>query len=181
MPALTETQRIEIALPARMLHALAMTKGFGCYDAAGNIVDANGHEEVVRLRKLLHEAALEPINDLLSRREAIPFAKRVMLRIDLAHEAVTKEWNDAANVKVGLAILYFTKALIDDGFLTLAEGSPVSEAVDLLIPMVEHGHEDPKIRRSAMKAARRVLRLCQARGLYAGVEFHTDDEKEEAA
>lgn len=151
MPPLTDRQRVEITLPARMLFTLHVCN---CY--------ADPDEAVVeKLGKLLVKACTEALDDLPEKA-----GSKIARRIERIHEAVTKDMDDQAAAKVGLTIYYFVKDLIDREVLVLWDGSAFGEAINTMIPMFDYAFDVERMDKSARKQARRLLELLQREGYY---------------
>jgi hypothetical protein len=165
---LTDRQRVELAIPIRLLCGIAAGSHFSCFDPkTGDVVDQEGYAQLVELRELLIEASREPIADLTP-----PPAAKLARRIERVYRALVGDWHEeAAAARVAIAVVHFTRALVDAGVLVLHEGSAVAKAADLLIPMVEYATEEPALARAAEKSGRQLLARCQALGFYAGVTW----------
>jgi hypothetical protein len=165
---LTDRQRVELAIPVRLLCGIAAGSHFSCFDSkTGEVIDQEGYAQLVELRELLIEASREPIADLTP-----PAAAKLARRIERVYRALVADWHEeAAAARVAIAVVHFTRALVDAGVLVLHEGSAVAKAADLLIPMVEYATEEPALARAAEKSGRQLLARCQAQGFYAGVPW----------
>jgi hypothetical protein len=148
---LSERQRCEIAIPARLLFGLAVCDVFSDPDNA----------DLKRIKSLLMSACIEPLVGLDERAGG-----KVARRIERITRSVAGEFDDQPGVKVALSLYYFVKELIDRGILVLWEGSDVGEAINLLVPMFEHGFEVEKQDLSAQKQARKLLDRLQREGYY---------------
>jgi hypothetical protein len=157
MPTPMFRERIECALPARMMFAITVQDVFGFEEGK----QAEGLAEIARLRTLLKAACFEPLNGL-SRNAALVLSRQ----IDRVHAQVMEEYDQQRADKVATAIYYFLKELTDSGYLELWEGSPVAEAAAIYLPMIEHVFEEQKLDASAQKAARRIIAKLQERGYY---------------
>ena len=84
-------------------------------------------------------------------------------------DAVQPHIRDGVSVgKVGLIVFFWIRALTDSGYLVFGEGSAIDRALQLFTGAIEHYADEPKVRASAEKQARRLLAALQARGLYQG-------------
>ena len=156
MPVVMFKERVEVALPARMMFAIANLRHVFV------IVDAErGPQQLDRMHGLLRTACLEPLVRL-----PLPVARKVGALIDRLHADVMADFDNAPADKVAAAIFYFLKDLTDSGYLELWEGSPVAEAAAIYIPMIEHVFEQERLDASAQKAARRILKRLQEKGYY---------------
>jgi hypothetical protein len=165
---LTDRQRLELAIPIRLLCGIAAGSHFSCFDPkTGEVVDQEGYAQLVELRELLIEASQEPVADLTP-----PAAAKLARRIERVYRVLVADWHEeAAAARVAIAVVHFTRALVDAGVLVLHEGSAVARAGDMLISMVEYALEEPALARAAEKSGRRLLERCQALGFYAGVTW----------
>lgn len=157
MPTPMFKERVECALPARMMFAITVQDVFGFEEGK----QAEGLAEIARLRTLLKTACFEPLNGL-NRNAALILSRQ----IDRVHAQVMDEYDQQRADKVATAIYYFLKELTDTGYLELWEGSPVAEAAGIYLPMIEHVFEEQKLDASAQKAARRIIAKLQERGYY---------------
>lgn len=157
MPTPMFKERVECALPARMMFAMSVQNVFGFEDGK---VD-EGMRDLNRMRELLKVACLEPLNGL-TRQAAIVLSRQ----IDRVHAQVMTEYDQQRADKVATTIYYFLKELTDSGYLELWEGSPVAEAAALYLPMIEHVFEQERLDASAQKQARRIITKLQERGYY---------------
>jgi valyl-tRNA synthetase len=157
MPTPMFKERVECALPARMMFAITVQEVFGFEENK----EAEGLAEIARLRALLKVACFEPLNGL-NHKAALILSRQ----IDRVHAQVMAEYDQHRADKVATAIYYFLKELTDSGYLELWEGSPVAEAAAIYLPMIEHVFEEQKLDASAQKAARRIMQKLQERGYY---------------
>lgn len=157
MPSPMFKERVECALPARMMYTIAMANVFVIHDGYEDEAKA----AISKLRDLLKVACLEPLDGLGGN------VQRVIAKIvDRVHRDVMSEYSDQRSDKVATAIYYFLKYLTDSGYLELWEGSPVAEAAALYLPMIEHVFEQEKLDSSAQKQARKILTKLQEKGYY---------------
>ena len=155
MGMLLYPDRIECAMPARLMYSIVMQDVFTFND------EEKGKQEVERLRSLLRFACMVPLEGL-SPKIAILVARQ----IDSMHSAATVDLQQVRADKVAAAIYYFLKDLTDTGYLELWEGSPVAEAAALYLPLIEHVFEEDKLDKSAQKQAKKMLSKLQSKGLY---------------
>lgn len=157
MPTPMFKERVECALPARMMFAMTMQDVFGFQDGMEEV----GRAQLERMRLLLKVASIEPLQQL-SGQAALVLSRQ----IDRVHAQVMEEYDKHRADKVAAAIYYFLKELTDTGYLELWEGSPVAEAAALYLPMIEHVFEEVKLDASAQKQARRIIQKLQEKGYY---------------
>jgi len=148
-------ERTECALPARMMFAVANLDAFVFVD------DVEGPLRLERMKALLRVACLEPLKGM-----APPVARVIGNKVDRLHTKMMEEYNEQRADKVAAAVFYFLKELTDSGYLELWEGSPVAEAAELYLPMIEHVFEEKALDESAQKQARRMLKKLQEMGYY---------------
>jgi len=155
MPVTIYKEITEIILPARMMYAIAIGNVFVVED------EVNGREELGKLRRLLKYACLQPL-------ESLPYKLQEVAAksIDRLHNSVMAEYDNHRADKVAASIYYFLKEITDSGYLELWEGSPVAEAAEMYLPMIEHVFGEEKIDQSAQKQSRRILAHLQKRGYY---------------
>jgi hypothetical protein len=164
---LTDRRRVELAIPARLLFTVSMTKAFICYGDTGEVIDATGEAVVQEMRELLKLTCIEPFEDLLEHELTRKRGRKIMERIERLNKLLADDFDGHSALKVALATVYFIQELIDTGYLELIEGSNFAKAADILLPMLEKGAEGkPEVERSARKAGRRVLAKLRAEGLY---------------
>ena len=149
--------RVEAALPARMMYAISHMAIFGF--APGG--EEQGRKELERMRSLLMRACLEPVEGL-PRKMALVLGKQ----IDRLHNEIMADYGQTRADKVATSIYYILKDLTDSGYLELWEGSAMAEAAAIYLPMIEHVFEEAKLDESAQKHARRIMQKLQAKGYY---------------
>lgn len=150
---LTDQQRVELAIPARLVWDLAMAGCFSDPDA----------EVVERLKALLQAACSEPMADLPRKAKA-----KIARRIERAIVPVLKPWQGGSAVSLGMALYHFLEDLLSREVLVLLEGSSFAEAMAILLPMMEHGFEEEGRDATARDQARALLSGLQAAGYYRG-------------
>lgn len=150
-------ERIEAALPARMMFAISNMAVFGFAEG----MEEQGRKELERMRALLMRACLEPIEGL-PRRMALVLGKE----IDRLHNNVMAEYDQTRADKVATAVYYILKELTDSGYLELWEGSSMAEAAAIYLPMIEHVFSEERLDESAQKQARKIMQRLQSKGYY---------------
>lgn len=161
MPSLTDRQRVELAVPARLIFGLAVSDCFAPEPDLTPEQLAEGQAQVARLRAHLVTACVEPIVDLAPRLQG-----KLARRIERTVEEIGRYFDGQDNLKVALCLYYFLADLLEREILVLFEGSAMAEAMALLLPMMEHGFGRERLDASAQKQARRLLARLQAAGLY---------------
>ena len=165
MPALTDRQRVEVAVPCTLVFALVTAGCFGI-DPDADPVEGQAELEVKvkALRVLLERACREPIEDLTPRERG-----KMVRRIERVTQAAAKGWEGQPAVKIALTLYYFLRDLTEREILVLWEGSAMGEAMEMLFPMFEHGFHEAVMDASAQKQSRRLLRQLQTAGYYGGL------------
>lgn len=159
MTVLTDRQRIELAIPAYLLYALASM--LGTFIPADPGKNEQAEAAVAELRENLRVACLEPLADLVPRKR-----QAVLRRLKrIAGDAMTN-WSDRSKLGVMLMLWYLLKDLTDREILVLWEGSAMDRAVQVLLPMFEHGFEEQKQATAAQEQARELLDRLQGEGFY---------------
>lgn len=159
---LTDRQRVEIAIPARMAFEIAACDCFAPNPAvAPDEAQAEMERNVARLKELLVTACLEPITDLP---EATGI--KVARRVERVADKITAPYANQPAIKFAMVLFYFLQDLLDRDVLVLWEGSAFGAAMQLLVPMFEHGFSIEKQDASAQRQARRLLEQLQREGYY---------------
>lgn len=148
--------RVEIAIPARLMYAIAALDVFAFDDG-----DDDAPRRLARMRALLEQACCEPLTGLNPAAQ-----KQAGFVIDRLCKTTMAEYDNQPAAKIAAAVFYFLKDLTDSGYLELWEGSPVAEAAAIYIPAIEHVFAEDRLDASAQKAARRILGKLQERGYY---------------
>jgi hypothetical protein len=158
-------ERVEVALPVCHMAALVQTKLFSCFDESGRLKDTDearqGYAELLRIRSLVDRGLCEPMTGLKP-----ALARLCGKHIDKVHEYGTVELAGQTGEKIALVTYYFLKDLLDTEWLVLWEGSPVGEAINSLVPMMQEYFEVKKLDESAQKQARRIKARYQEKGYY---------------
>lgn len=163
-PRLTDRQRIELAIPARLTFGLVAANCFGPDpNADPEEAAAELERSRARLADLLTEACLEPLVGLMPKDE-IKIARRIERTVD----AIARPYDGQPAIKLALVLFYFLSDLVEREVLELWEGSAFGEAWKLLEPMFAHGFEEERLDKSAQKQARKLLESLKREGLYSG-------------
>lgn len=149
---LTDRQRVELALPARLMLMAVQV-------ALGDDEDAASKEILADLRS----ACVQPIADLTAKDQG-----RLARRIERTSQGLVAEFNRKTSAgKVAMSVFYFIEAAIEHGFIELFEGSPMANATNKVLVMLNPDFEKAELDRSAQKQGKKILGACQALGLYA--------------
>lgn len=151
MTYLSERQRVELAIPARMIFGLV----------CGQIFSDPTAPEVEKIKKLMAQACIEPLDGLTPKKVG-----QVARRIERLHDEVAEMIDQASALKVSLAFFYLLDDLIRRGVLVLWEGSAFGEAITLMTPMFAYGFEEAKVDKSAQKTARKIIAHLQEQGYF---------------
>ena len=151
---MTDRQRVELSLP---IHIMFTVVTAGVRDPQ--------EEAVHRVKALLLAAATEPVADLQQVER-----NKILRRVERTHRDVVEPFMkaEAPVSKVGLLCFYMLQWLVDAGYFVVGEESSFKQALDLLLPGLEH-EVGSDIDHSAKKQARRCLSKLQALGYYQGV------------
>lgn len=168
-PHLTDRDRMMFAIPAILVGALVFADVFGP-DPDAEDQDAARAEIAVKaklLRDLIIAGSSEPFAGL----SLGPRSRLLRRTADLCQDCIrSMGFEDQSSVKFGMTYYYWLADLLDRDVLSLFEGSAMAEAVDLLLPMMEHGFAVQARDASARKQAARMLRWFQERGFYVEAE-----------
>ena len=160
MSALTDRQRIELALPTYLLFALSKLPGV--FAPSDPNLGERAKADIASLCENLHIACLEPFADLTPRKQ-----QAILRRLDRIGKDIIAEWVDRSSLSLVLTLWYFLKDLIDREVLILWQGSAMDQAVRALLPMFEHGFAEQQRDAAAQEQAVRLLARLRAEGLYA--------------
>lgn len=154
---LTQTQRVEMALPARFMLTIVL----------GLLTPENDEEKatVETVKALLVRATGEPLQGFNAATRAFVWKK-----VETVHEKAALALMMRDPVKDGMVLYYFLETyLLKTGFLELQEGSAFAEAMRLVLPYLESFFAEALLDASAQKQARHLLELLQAEGYYRDV------------
>lgn len=153
----TDSQRVEATLlPMLMMDVLL-----------NGAVDPD-HPDVGEAKNLLWLATREVIMDMPEQRQ-----RKLMRRTKRTHDTLLASYKEAeARVdKVGLLVFYVLQAVTDCDYMVLPMSSPLSRAMDLMLPALAPTAEIEKLNASARKGARKALKTLQTLGYFEGVEM----------
>lgn len=147
MAYVSDRQRIELGLPARLLRRVLDGAMALQVEVGGALSDDD--KECIRL---LTEAEREAFTGLSAGEEA-----KLQARLDRVQRDLLREHEKAALMKVFLMVLYWLQDRLDEGTLTLVEGSAFDQASSALIARLSE-FEDlwGDVDKSARKQARRL-------------------------
>lgn len=161
----TDRQRVELMLPAHMMLGVFL-----------NGVDEKDEPAAVTLKAKLVAASIMPVADVME-----PARSKLIRRAARAYHEITDGYTkEGATVgKMGLISFHLLRVLLDCEYLVMPGGSPMSDAMDEMLPLLDEAYQEEALDRSARKQARRVLGHLQRLGYYPGVAWPA--EMEEAA
>ena len=159
MPVLTDRQRIELAIPAYLVYAIASAPG--AFVPADPALVARAEADVTALCEKLQTACLEPFADLVPSRQ-----QALMRRLERIKLLATAGWHERPALSVMLMLWCFLKDLTDREILVLWEGSAMDRAMRVLLPMFEHGFREHGGEEVAREQASGLLACLRAEGLY---------------
>ena len=157
MPRMTDRQRVEaLLLPQMML---------GVFIAG--VSDPEAPDAIACKADLVaaSEDALHGVDDKTR--------SKLLRRMFRVHEAVTQPYRieDARVDKMGLIVYYLLSAVIDSGYMVMADGSHMSKAMDVMLPALEPAANITKLDLSAQKAYRKLLYALQLDGYFQDVKM----------
>lgn len=160
--ALSDRQRIELALPAYLLFVLTSAPGiFTPHDPTQmDRVEA----DISSLYTQLRLVSLEPFADLTpKKRDALVRRLQRIARVEVV------QWKKYSALLVMLKLRMFLDELIDRQILILWEGTPMEWAMRQLSIMSKHGFEDLGLVAAAQDDAQILLASLRREGLYLSV------------
>lgn len=159
MPILTDRQRIELAIPAYPLYALAAAPG--TFTPADPALAAKAEADIAVLCANLRVACLEPLVDLVpKKRDAI------VRRLQRVSSEVIADWRTQPALCLMVTLWYFLRDLTDREVLILWEGSAMERATRQLLPMFAYGFDEGQGDGRAQLQAGELLMRLQADGWY---------------
>jgi hypothetical protein len=144
--ALTDKQRVEIAVPLNMLYY---------YVTAGG---ATGWQKA---EGLLKAASLEPLFNLTYDRQ-IKLAKRIKRESDAARSAIP----DSPPIVCFMVVLFLIRDLLASDCLVLHAGSNTDALLNSMIAAVARHQDYPSLSQGAERYTAKLLSHFQARGYY---------------
>ncbi|MGE8131931.1 hypothetical protein ACQKQD_33935 [Methylobacterium sp. NPDC080182] len=160
MPPLSDRQRIELAIPAYLL--LTFTGAPGMFVPVDPALIQHAEARVGALRQDLRAASLEPFSDLAPKKQGA-----LIRRLDRIAKTVIATWKEQPAITTVLTLWCFLKDLVDREVLILWERTAMDRAMDKLLPMFEHGFDQPGRLDEAKAQAARVLDQLRSEGLFA--------------
>ncbi|MBX9933239.1 MAG: hypothetical protein K2Y56_17165 [Methylobacterium sp.] len=159
MPALSDRQRVELALPAYLF--LALTTAQRVFIPTDPALEEKAKADLTTLRDHLRTACLEPFDDLSARKR-----EAMTRRVERAGKSTITGWTDRPAILVMMTLYRFLEDLIDREVLILWEGSAMAEAMRWLVPMFEQRLENAEQDAAARIEAGALLTRLQREGLY---------------
>ena len=159
MPALTDRQRIELAVPPYLLYALTGVPDV--FVPAEADLAAKAEADIAALRRDLRIACLEPFEDLTpAKRQAL------LRRLERIKKQVTADWGERSALSLMLMLWCFLEDLTDREVLILWEHSAMDRAMRKLMPMCGYGFKKQEDSVAAQEQARGLLSNLHTDGLY---------------
>lgn len=155
---LSDKRRVELALPAALLHRIFAA----CIEHSKGSAEGEEFEYDREVITALRVAAIEPLEGLDPRRQ-----RKLAVRVTRMQAQILDPFEDRPIMVCFLFVLYWLKGLLDDGTLVLIDGSPFEQAVSALIPELSK-HEDlwEAMEKSAVKNARKLTQALRGEGFY---------------
>lgn len=153
---MNDRQRVEIMLPAQIMLGVLLA---GASDQEC--------DDFKIAKEAFIEASDEAVRDLMPEKRASII--RRMFRVNLEVSAPYQKENARVD-KMGLIAFYWLRALVDQDYLILHEGSAMQRGMDIMMPALEHAANIEKLDASAQKNARKFLAHLQRLGYYPGVK-----------
>lgn len=150
---LSERQRVELAIPARIMHSVVFSGADTTDDASRAVAE--------QMIVLLNRTCMEPLDGLWPREQA-----KIARRIERTFNEVMRPYKDTTAGKVGLITYYLLEALIERNILTLYHDSAMAEAVRIFQPYWEEVASIRAVDDSAKKQAGKLLAHLQSMGYY---------------
>jgi hypothetical protein len=149
---ISDRRRVELALPAVMLQRVAC------------ILLERGVDDNDQCLDLINSACGEPFEGLCASSRA-----KLENRVMVLQRQLLAPYENRPVVLVFHMLVLWLNAMLDDGTLTLVEGSAFAGATDDLIArVVKHDDLIDATARSARKNAQKLRRAVEMQGYYAG-------------
>jgi len=148
----TDRQVVEATLPSSLFWSV-MVHGVADPDAGDN----------PKVICLLDQATEEAVANLTPEHRS-KILRRASRLYQVALEDFQKQGIEAG--KFGLIVFYLFDALRNAGLFELVDGSPLDQALEVLLPAVAEWTAVPAVDASAQKQARRLLKLLQDEGYF---------------
>lgn len=154
---ISDRQRVEAALPANFMWSVVL----------------NGADESTESQHcitLLQLAAYDSVEDIAT----LKGREKILRRAQRAYEQAAAPWaGEGQSVgKFGLMVYYWLRAMIEEGFITIPDGSPFEEAMEIVLPALEPHAAIEAVDRSAKKQAVKFHARLQELGFYKGVDLN---------
>ena len=161
MPYLSDKMRVELTLPAQMMLGIFIK---------GTEDEAKKTEEYQKIAGLLVEAGSEAVIDLAGTKKA----RQLLERASRVHIRLLKEFdggNETRVDKMGLIFFHMIRHIIESGYLQYVEGSAIDQSINHFMEALQPVASVDKVNNSAMKQAKKGLRLLQLEGYYQGIDL----------
>lgn len=160
MPYLSDRMRVELTLLPQMMLTVYLD---GCTDE-----ERSQNPDWAGIKQDLITAGTESIQDLRPARKQNQVLGRATRLNDMFRREVVQEGTTVA--KVGLITFHLMRFIVEDGYLQYPEGSAMDRSVQAFMESLEPHAKIEAVNQSAIKQARKMLKLLQAEGYYQGVE-----------
>jgi hypothetical protein len=158
MAYISDRQRVELALPARLLWSVIQC----------------GYENGITAHDILSQiqtACMEPLDGLLPK-EKLRLARRIdRVFSEVIDPLVSKGENTVTAGKAGLVIYYFIVDLVDQGILELYSDTPMANAIEMMLPELTPLIEIKGVDRSAQKQATKLITRLREMGYYGSLRL----------
>ena len=128
-------------------------------------------DDFYRCKRILAEAVAEALRGCCDTK-----ANSLLRRVYRLHNALTEDYrrNGAHVDKIGLIALYTLQAVLEDGYLELVEGTPLSAAIHAIIEALSDAFAEARLDASAKKHAAKVIAHLQRDGYFSGVHIQRE-------
>ena len=148
---LTDRQRVELAIPARLM-----------FDVLASAIEDGSDLQANDIRRHLVAACAEPLEGLAGAARS-----KIIRRIErVTTEAGAPYYEKVTAAKMAMTVFYFVEALIDQGILELYADTPMAHVVQAFMALLGESFAQPTLDESAKKQGVEVLQALQRQGYY---------------
>lgn len=167
-----EDRLVELGLAATLFHGLAMCDVFApdpekIAEVGEEEAQAQGAEEVARMRLLLTIAAREPFEGIYPEKKR----RNLQNRVKRLAATATKDLDQALGLKVAMVLYYWIEDLLQREYFECPAESAMGQALGMMFEMFKHGFEKGRLDSSAQKRARKLHGFLQEAGYFPGVDL----------
>lgn len=153
MAYLSDRQRVELALPARLLWSVIYC---GVENKTAN------YDTLF----MVQGACMEPLEGLLPK-EQVRLARRIDRLFSEVIEPITSSTTHTVTVgKAGLVVYYFIVDLVERGILVLYADTPMAKVIEAIMPNLTPLAKIAGVDKSAQKQAAKLLSRLNEMGYY---------------